>query len=234
MSSVGRVRAVVGCTVWVFAMSVLCAAGAQATPEYFKCVKKTGGNYSAKGCPSSSKVGGTGKYERESAVGMSYKLKSKTIVVELPGLATVTCTTGKGGGEITGQRSADGSFELKGCASGGPCTSAAQSRGTVEIDPLEISVGGTVEEPEVSAGQASEVTTFVCELERGRDLTAVVRGSSAGRLASPDADVASKKGILQFSHSGGLETEVIGFTGFEPAFETAEYDVTYSGEVGIT
>ena len=95
-----RIKVVGLCLVAAFAMTAFVASAAQAQPTYFKCVKKKGGNYSAKGCPASSKVAGTGKYERESAVGSpasGYSLPSNLPVhslwVGLPSLSTPSTVT---------------------------------------------------------------------------------------------------------------------------------------------
>ena len=63
-----RIRIIIGlCLVAVFAMSAVAVASASAAeisyPNYKHYVKKAKGNYTAKTCPPSSKVSGTGKYE---------------------------------------------------------------------------------------------------------------------------------------------------------------------------
>lgn len=209
-------------------------AGAQAAPEYFRCAKKPGGNYSAKGCAASSRVEGTGKFERESATGVTYKMKSGAIVVETP-QSTLDCKKSSGGGTITGPGSGTGLFSLKGCAlrDGGACTTEGEPSGTIKINPLELTVGGTETAPTVAVGQTTDVASFTCELLRNQ-MQLLVRGSAVGNLHSPGADVASKKSTVLASGSAGLIVEAVGFTGFEPAFETGEYSVDYSAEIGIT
>jgi hypothetical protein len=209
-----RIKIVGLCLVAVFAMTAFAASAAQANPTYFKCVKKKDGNYSAKGCPTSSKVAGTGKYERESAVGTTYSSKTGTATLSTPDLGgKVVCSKSKDTGKITGESTDEDTVTFEKCTTEGKkCTSAGESAGKiktntlftelVEVEPGVIGVKFTADVGGKS-DPAADQAEFNCE-----GLLIRTHGFTIGTITSPAVGTGSKSTTVKFAGEEELRTEV--------------------------
>jgi hypothetical protein len=142
------------CLAAVFALSAIIAGSAAAAPpEYKVCIKaavKNTGNYSEKTCADSSKVAGTGKYERaewNKGKKVAFKGKNvgtpKNIIVnplDTPAKTegTTECTKEKPEGEVTGPKTTKWTTHYKKCKGNGvPCNTKGAGKEEIVTDGLE-------------------------------------------------------------------------------------------------
>jgi hypothetical protein len=225
--------------VGVVTMSAAIASAAQASPEYFTCVKKSGGNYSAKTCAPASKVPGTGKFERESAIGVTFSAKSKAVTLAVPSVGSITCKKSHDTGMITGASTDEEQTTAEQCrtAEGAICSSAGQAAGIIKSNPQQTELVGSEAEPEVRYTALSGGTGgFQYETTCGLALLRV-KGFSDGKITSPASNTASKKTLISFGPESNLLTEVNTGSGFFGPFASGlsgQLKGKYSATVGVT
>jgi hypothetical protein len=142
------------CLAAVFALCAMAAGSATASPpEYKTCIKaepKNTGNYSEKTCSDTSKVAGTGKYERaewNKGKKVTFKGKNvgtpKNIIVnplDTPAKTegTTECTKEKPEGEVTGPKTTKWTTHYKKCKGNGvPCNTTGAGKEEIVTDTLE-------------------------------------------------------------------------------------------------
>ncbi len=205
-----RIRIIGLCLVAVFAMGVVAVASASAEsyPNYKSCVKKMGGDYTAKTCVASSKVVGTGKYELVSVVlpsKFASKSKGDTITAKVEGkTVVVTCKKDKDEGEITGTETDTEVITLEGCILNGnkkePCGTAGKITTPTLTSQL---VFVNKEETKVADLLYSEVSYFV-SFKCGTK-TVELNGELLGEITG-DINTANKDYTITFAVVGGKQT----------------------------
>jgi len=206
----------------VFAMTAFAASPAQALETYFKCVKKKGGEYvEGSGCATKAGVPGGGRFERESAVGATYRLGARTAVLSTPGLevnnkpaANVTCKQGaKAIGSITGPDRGEVAITFQACEIVEQgikyCTTAGWPKGairtnTLETELVEITPTSVGDELRPQGGVANFLTEFSC----GSGLLFRTRGFTIGAITAPEPEHAFRTWTVVFENDLNLETEV--------------------------
>ena len=236
-------RIVALCIIAAFALCAF-AAGAQATPlAYYACVKvppKTTGHYADGEC--SKPVGSGGKYERESAVGVTYKAKTKSVTfisTEMPIDGHLTCKHSSDVGMITGSSVGEDQATFTGCeAETGRCTSAGEPKGTIKAGVLKTELVGPESSPKIKFtpshqfSSGSECGTFLLR----------VGGFAVGTYTAPPGGHANKKATeifggeenltMEFSPNGGEEWYDEEFGGYRTE-ESTTAESTDSEPVGI-
>jgi hypothetical protein len=215
-----RIRIVGLCLLAAFATTALAASAAQAAgPEYFSCVKaaKVGktytGQYSAKTCAMSGlKV--DGKYERASAVGITYTSKTKTATLTTPGLGKVVCRKATGVGTIVSATEDEDVVTFHDCETlGKSCHSlepTVEPAGTIVTFPLMTKLG-LIAPGEVGVDYYGLplIAYFLC----GEEVLITDSGSVIGVITSP-LEAAYKKAATDFA-GNGLEQVPTKFEGEE-------------------
>jgi hypothetical protein len=222
----------------VVAMGALFATAGQAeAAEYFTCVKaspKNTGNYTDKECSVKAGTPGTGKYERASAVGITYASKTKTAVLSTPAIGgKVTCKKSTGTSKITSATTDEDEVTFVDCTSEGkPCQNAGGSSGVIKTNTLLTTVVSATETEFTSlTGRSGYQAEFECG-----GVPIRTKGFTIGHTTSPAAEHANKKSTVTFSGEENLETEVnigAGFIGPFPSEENTTASNKYSEAVGV-
>jgi hypothetical protein len=200
-----RIKIVGLCLIALVAMSAVVASGAQGA-TYFKCVKKKDGNYTAAGCPESSKSVGKGKFERESAVGVTYSSKTGTATLSTPDVGgKVVCSKSVDTGKITGPSEDEDTVTFEKCTTEGKkCESAGEPAGDIKTNTLKtVLISDTETEFTAEGGPGAFQAEFECE-----GLKIRTKGSTIGHTTKPAANTASKSSTVTFSGEENLLTEI--------------------------
>ncbi len=130
----------------------LSAGAAQASPTYFTCAKLSGptGDYAGPECAKKAPTPGTGAYERESAVGVSFSGSAKSVDFKTPSTGgSILCSGATAKGKITGASTAEEQITFEDCTyEKALCFSAGQKK-VIVTNELETELVGTEASPQL-------------------------------------------------------------------------------------
>jgi hypothetical protein len=185
------------------------------------CVAQAKGEYTDSACAVKSKVEHKGKFEKKPGAGFS--LTGGAASIEVPGIATVECSSSNGAGAVIGVKSSELAMTFEGCHFIGHtniCTSEGEPAGDVTTLPLLGTLIGHGETGPKGAEPASG--------EAWAELTGKAGGAIAARFNCGGGIafewVANVAGVTTPTNTpSGVSTLTFAKGGFENNLETAVY-----------